>query len=61
MYLYIYIYWPNIGDGNLIIKCRDFVGGLVIKNLICNAGAKGSIPGWRALISHMPHDQNIRT
>ena len=25
---------------------KDFPGGPVVKNLPCNAGDKGSIPGW---------------
>ena len=29
---------------------RDFPGGSVVKNLLCNAGDMGSIPVWRTKI-----------
>ena len=32
--------------------CRDFPGGPVVKNLPCNAGNVGSIPGWGTKIPH---------
>ena len=31
----------------------DFPGGPVIKNLPCNAGDAGSIPGWGTKIPHV--------
>ena len=37
---------------HLITKVLDFPGGPVVKNLPCNAGDKGSIPGPGR--SHMP-------
>ena len=33
-------------------KTGDFPGGPVVKNLPCNAGDKGSIPGWGTKIPH---------
>ena len=33
-------------------KTWDFPHGPVVKNLPCNAGDAGSIPGWRTKISH---------
>ena len=30
----------------------DFPGGPVVKNPPCNAGDKGSVPGWGAKIPH---------
>ena len=55
--IYINIYWPNVVNGNLIIKCGDFPGGLVIKTWLPMQGVRVSIPGCRAVRSHMPHDQ----
>ena len=34
---------------------RDFPGGAVVKNLPCNTGDEGSIPGWGSRF-HMPQD-----
>ena len=31
---------------------RDFPGGPVVKNSLCNAGEEGLIPGWRTKILH---------
>ena len=31
---------------------RDVPHGPVVKNLLCNAGDMGSIPGWRTKIPH---------
>ena len=31
---------------------QDFPGGQVVKNLPCNAGDLGSIPGWETKILH---------
>ena len=31
---------------------RDSPGGPVVKNLSCNAGDSGSIPGWGTKIAH---------
>ena len=31
---------------------QDFPGGLVVKNLSCNTGDAGSIPGWGTKIPH---------
>ena len=35
-----------------LVEKGDFPGGPVVKNLLCNAGAVGLIPGWGR--SHMP-------
>ena len=35
-----------------IKKVRGFPGGPVVKNLPCNAGDTGSIPGWGTKIPH---------
>ena len=35
-------------------QCQgDFLGGPVVKNLPCNAGDVGSIPGWGTRIPHV--------
>ena len=33
-------------------KTRDFPGSPVVKNLPCEAGDLGSIPGWGTMIPH---------
>ena len=40
------------GQKNKTIKNRSFSGGPVVKNLLCNAGDTGSIPGPRR--PHLP-------
>ena len=35
---------------------RGFPGGPVVKNLLCNAGDAGAIPGWGAKIPHAMDD-----
>ena len=39
----------------------DFPGGPVVKNLPCNAGDVGSIPGWGSKILHAPGKGSPRT
>ena len=34
------------------IAVRDFSGSLVVKNLPCNTGDLGSMPGWGTTIPH---------
>ena len=36
----------------------NFPGGAVVKNLPCNAGDVGSIPGWETKIPHATEQQN---
>ena len=35
----------RLAKNELLKECRDFPGGLVVKNLPANAGDMGSIPG----------------
>ena len=36
----------SLTPGNQFQKLRDFPGGTVVKNLLCNVGGIGCIPGW---------------
>ena len=38
----------------------DFPGGPVVKNLPCNAGGRGSIPGWGPKVPHAVHSLSPR-
>ena len=40
---------------------RDFPGGSVVKNLPCNAGDTGLIPGWGTKIPHAREQLNPST
>ena len=37
---------------DVLMYCRDFPGGPVLKNSPCNAGELGLVPGWGTKISH---------
>ena len=39
---------------------RDFPHGPVVKNLSCNAGDTGSIPGWGTKIPHAAGQLSLR-
>ena len=39
----------------------DFPGGPVVKNLPCNAGDAGSIPGWGTKIPHTAEQLSLST
>ena len=40
---------------------RDFPGGPVVKNLSCNAGDMGWIPGWGTRTPHTMEQLNLHT
>ena len=50
------------GMKEIVLKCnRDFSSGTVVKNLPCNAGDLGSIPGRRTTILHALEQLSPRT
>ena len=42
-------------------SCGDFLGGPVLKNLPCNAGDLGSIPGWETKIPHAMEQEALKS
>ena len=52
-------YWTSGTDLEKNCKFREFPGGTVVKNLPCNAGNMGSIPGWE-LRFHMLRGNKAR-
>ena len=54
-------YWTSGADLEKNCKLRDFPGGTVVKNLPCNAGDMGSIPGWGAKVPHAEGKQSLST